>query len=188
MSRTLVRTFTAGLLLDNYDPPRSGQGLTAKVYAAEQWAPETIVLEVDAEPIKEMTKAVYLIDNGRTIVPHYVAGWRLAEDEKVSEVFLHPMPVGENHRTWQLGPRRCYHVKVTAVKPQWSTPETFEVVNVLTSTEDRYYVARDCIANCDPPDRAAHLGRIIEDAPLTERIDLTKVNWGQVIDAVGSDD
>jgi len=64
--------------------------------------------------------SVYLLDDGESVRPYYVAAWRDAgtydhpqPGEHRSHLILHPMPTGERHASWQLGPRRCYHVKLT---------------------------------------------------------------------------
>lgn len=66
--------------------------------------------------------AMYLLDDGESVRPYYVAGYRDAGAPRAStyrgygyrsRLILHPMPTGERHSSWQLGPRRAYHVKVT---------------------------------------------------------------------------
>lgn len=65
---------------------------------------------------------------------------------------------------------------------QWTSPATFEVINVLTSTEERYTQA---VWNAEtwlyPEDS---LRSMIDDVPLAEPIDLDSVDWKQVEQAL----
>lgn len=69
-------------------------------------------------------EAVFIMDDGRDVIPWYVAGWH----DEHEDIILHRFPRnfddnGEpirrandgypvNFDTWQLGPRRAYHVKL----------------------------------------------------------------------------
>jgi len=101
--------------MDNYDPPRETRALSATVYAATDVHPETVAL--DASSLRDSTRAVYLLDDGATVRPHYVAGW-----DKAGMLWLQPFPLSQGTRpdngrpvdmsSWAIGPRRCYHVKI----------------------------------------------------------------------------
>lgn len=72
--------------------------------------------------VTEARRAIYIVDDGKTAVPYYVAGWK---DEQAA-VFLQAFPVNPDGRTrsdngqvidysgWVMGPRRVYHLKVTS--------------------------------------------------------------------------
>jgi len=80
-----------------------------------------------ATALRDATKAIYLMDDGRTVVPFYVAAWHADG----SHVILHPFPTNwhpdgtpvmrrdrdeqVSYDTWQVGPRRAYHVKLRAL-------------------------------------------------------------------------
>lgn len=67
-------------------------------------------------------RAVYVIDDGRTVDAMFVAGWNRAD----RAVFLNRYPVdtagkrdGDDNRaydTWELEPRMSYHVKITPAR------------------------------------------------------------------------
>lgn len=115
--------------LDNYEPTRNFAALTLWRYTRldDDRGPGIIV--EDRTELRDATHAVYLIDDGRTVEPYYVAGWGGLPEQ--THVMLHPFPTNygadgapitraDNGRpvdfgTWMLGPRRAYHVKVTAV-------------------------------------------------------------------------
>lgn len=124
-NRRVTRTWSGLMIGDNHPVPRSQWTVTAKVYAATDWSAETTVLAVEGSEWLDCHRAVYLIDDGATVTPLYVAGWHDAADGKIDRLFLQPFPVNPDGRTrpdgrvidystWQLGPRRCYHVKVTS--------------------------------------------------------------------------
>lgn len=112
--------------LDNYEPvPRStGASLL------EEWheTDGTIVYRlVGWQDERDAVRAVYLIDDGRSVRPYYVAGHSQQRDR----IFLHPFPVNyapdgtrkmraDNGRpvdfgNWMLGPRRAYHLKLKGI-------------------------------------------------------------------------
>ena len=69
--------------------------------------------------------AAFIMDDGVEVIPWYVAGWH----SEHQYVILHRFPTNYddkgnpvrraddgrpvNFDSWQLGPRRCYHVKLT---------------------------------------------------------------------------
>jgi hypothetical protein len=120
ITRYAVRT-----LMDNYEPARGETWFTAEVYTGEDNArdPEsfTVVLCQPTE-LRDATRAVYVWDDGQTVVPLYVAGYQ----PDASSVYLCPYPLANGRRrpdngrpidfsTWVLGPRRSYHLKARAV-------------------------------------------------------------------------
>lgn len=134
MSTTVIQRWTGFVHADNYDPPREGYTVTAEVYAPESWRPEPVI-GLDVTDVKDAHRAVYLIDDGDTVRPHYVGGWAAAsKDSEITTqrdvVWLYPFPTNPDGRkrpdngrvvdysTWALGPRRCYHVKVQR-EPVW---------------------------------------------------------------------
>jgi hypothetical protein len=68
----------------------------------------------------------------------------------------------------------------------WTTPATFEVVNVLTSTEERYASARWHADMWLYPEDS--LRELLDDVPLFEPIALDSVDWKQVVDVIRADD
>jgi hypothetical protein len=67
----------------------------------------------------------------------------------------------------------------------WTTDETFQVVNVLTGTEERYENARWHIIMWLYPEDS--LRELLDDVPLAEPIDLDKVDWSQVCEVLADD-
>jgi hypothetical protein len=118
--------------LDSHEPPRATWWGTIYRYTNAHGEPAVEIRDVEVE-FKDAYKAFYLIDDGETVVPHYVAGYN--PTDRPGSVFLHPFPTnpgGERKRAdrdepvdysnWHLGPRRAYHIKVGAAGP----PETIE--------------------------------------------------------------
>lgn len=110
--------------LDNYEPAaRSFARIECFTYDMDDDRGSGWVIS-DVTDLRDAHKAIYLMDDGRTVQPFYVAAWH-PEGE---HVILHPFPTNvdgegnprirpDNGRpvdfdTWQLGPRRCYHVKL----------------------------------------------------------------------------
>lgn len=109
--------------LDNYEPCPRRQTSGELFAAIGHNGPIVVVVGIDE--LRDATSALYLIDDGRTVRPMYVAAWHPNEDHLI----LHDFPTNydENgtRRTrpdgrpvdfgmWQLGPRRTYHLKVRA--------------------------------------------------------------------------
>jgi hypothetical protein len=109
--------------LDNYEPcPRGVMSLDCYAYDIDG---RTSGYVIDgAMRLRDGNRAVYLIDDGRTVVPHYVAAWH----PDGSHVIAHAFPTNYDadgnrvtraddgrpvdYGTWMLGPRRAYHVKL----------------------------------------------------------------------------
>lgn len=118
---TRVRQFTCAM--DNHEPPRRvsngvleewrGPDGSFHCYRLVGWGDEP-----------EAYRAVYLIDDGRTVVPLYVAGF----SQEHGHITLHTFPVNFNedgtpimradraeqvdHSMWMRGPVRAYHLKI----------------------------------------------------------------------------
>jgi hypothetical protein len=118
--------FTYGAALDNYEPvPRSYASGTCHFYSTET-VTDGVILE-GRDQFREATNAAFLLDDGRTVRPYYVAGWGTREGD-TDHVMLHPFPTNFNadgtphmrsdrdeqvdFGNWMLGPRRCYHLKI----------------------------------------------------------------------------
>lgn len=116
--------FAFSTATDNYEPvPRNvayGRGWEYGMIDAGRGS--GIVLE-DVSELKDARDAIYLIDDGLTVRPFYVAAWH----PEGTHVILHPFPTvfddnGDrkvrpdgglvSFDTWMLGPRRTYHLKV----------------------------------------------------------------------------
>lgn len=86
---------------------------------------------------RDWTDALYIVDDGQTVRPYYVACYRAAGTfthpyigEHDAHLVLHPFPTERtadgapimradgsavNYSTWMLSPRRAFHVKVRPV-------------------------------------------------------------------------
>lgn len=112
--------------LDNYEPmPRSIERIECYRYSTDDFLDAYVLDHV--YHLRDATRAVYLMDDGTTVAPYYVAGYH--QDHQY--VIIHPFPVNVNadgtprmradrdeqvnHDMWQLGPRRAYHVKLRAL-------------------------------------------------------------------------
>lgn len=62
----------------------------------------------------DATKSLYMIDDGKSVRPFYVAGWSTAKDRR-HILILSEFPTGPSHRDWRVAPARAFHVKVTEV-------------------------------------------------------------------------
>lgn len=118
----IVRWSTA---LDNYEPcPRAyGRG-----YGIRFWhqLPEVDSVGRDAlvlfgvEQLRDAYRSVYVIDDGSTAVPMYVAGWNPSSETVRIHLHAYPLSVGTSpdgrpiDMSGQVfGPRRSYHLKIT---------------------------------------------------------------------------
>lgn len=116
--------------LDNHTPPRSEDTGTLETWTRPDGSDSYRLpggLSRFPAIVRDGGRAVFLVDDGRTVRPLYVAGWSVKEDA----VFLDDMPVSirpdgtpllreDNGRpvdysTWQLGPRTAYHLKIKEV-------------------------------------------------------------------------
>lgn len=135
-------------VLDNYEPPREYAHGEADVWVVNdeptivlQGAFAKLVLFHSPSQRKYVTDAVYLLDDGQTIIPWYVAGWHIPGtsipgtsggaigDPNRDEVILKRLPTNlhddgtpvlraddqrpVNFDNWILGPRRAWHLKIT---------------------------------------------------------------------------
>jgi hypothetical protein len=112
--------------LDNYEPgPRNvGAGVIWR-YARTDAAGGAVLTWQDWP--RDAHRAIYLLDDGRTVTPHYVAGWP-ADDRPEPYLLLAEFPTNYHRdgrrRTrendgrpvdmglWALGPRRTFHLKL----------------------------------------------------------------------------
>lgn len=112
--------------LDNYQPcPRETAYVDCYFYSTET-APDAVVID-GLGAVRDARRAVYLIDDGRTVRPFYVAAYHPDR----AYVIAHAFPVDVNAdgsplmradgrgavdmSTWAIGPSRAYHVKVSGV-------------------------------------------------------------------------
>lgn len=107
--------------LDNYEPARDETSGVAEVFRRPS-GEDVIRIAAADSTFKDAYQALYLLDDGSTVVPHYVAGYNPTNDP--GAVFLQPMPTNPDgrtrpdgrvidYRTWCLGPKRAYHLKIT---------------------------------------------------------------------------
>ena len=90
--------------LDNYEPTRNYGGGALREFVDTDGR---ITYQIHDPSAKgEGYRALYLMDDGRTVRPYYVAGWSGA----TGWITLHPMPTD-----WMLGPRTAYHLKIAEV-------------------------------------------------------------------------
>lgn len=110
--------------LDNYEPTRDHAFGMLWQYDLPDSRGRGIVVEDSTWFRGNGRKCLFLVDDGTTIEPYYVAGWH-PEGE---HLILRPMPtdVDENgaqrlrpdgrpvdYATWALGPSTTYHLKVS---------------------------------------------------------------------------
>jgi hypothetical protein len=123
--------------LDSHAVTRAWVGGYAVRYTAKNDAGRALAIwsddfhEMSATARAKLLNAVFLIDDGRTVVPHYVTGWSPASQSGL--IFLHPFPTNPDGRTrsdngrvidyddWFVSARRCYHLRVSPVEPNGST-------------------------------------------------------------------
>lgn len=108
--------------LDSYEPVRK-QASGHAVRHATHGRPGVVFWP--HEGIKDPDRVLYLVDDGSSVVPHYVAAWK--DDPQDLRLFLDPMPTNPDratrpdnglvidYSTWALGPHRAYHVKIVDV-------------------------------------------------------------------------
>jgi len=101
--------YQGNIQLDNYEPPRNHAYFNCYQYSTDTVTDGFVIDR--GMTLKDATRAVFLMDDGETVHPYYVASWHPEQ----LHLIAHPFPTGENHRTWALGPRRAYHIKLTAV-------------------------------------------------------------------------
>ena len=133
-TQPIVGSFSATVALDNHTPTRNVANVAATIHAADPDSGRPQTVRLAAHGLKDMHRAVYLLDDGQTIRPHYVAGWANTDPRSdvtttLDVVYLHPFPTSTGTRpdngrpvdmsTWALGPRRAYHVKLHDVSGEW---------------------------------------------------------------------
>jgi hypothetical protein len=109
-------------VLDNFEPPRSETNGQAEIWRHPDGHEVIKIVDAPAH-FKDGHNAIYLLDDGNTVVPYYVVGW----NDKAEPVYvlIQPFPANPDgaatrpdngqpidYSTWALGPRRAYHLKV----------------------------------------------------------------------------
>lgn len=108
---------------DNYSPPRNYAGGTLRREIHPVTGQDTVTLYGDR--LRDDTDALYILDDGDTATVWYVAGWHPRDPG----IILNPIPtnpggtlmradhpnVRVDYRTWMLGPRRTYHLKIAGI-------------------------------------------------------------------------
>lgn len=118
-----VRNVQFRSALDNYEPvPRNvGRSLLEEWHETDGTI-RYVLVGWGSE--RDANGSVYLVDDGRTVRPFYVAGWSQDRDR----IMLHPFPTNYDpdgkhlvraddgrpidFGNWMLGPRRAYHLKI----------------------------------------------------------------------------
>jgi hypothetical protein len=116
--------------LDNYEPTREYAYGTATAYVTFDGEDTAVRIEDGLDLLRDAHRSLFVIDNGRTAEPFYVAGWHGGNPSPSYPkghrpyILLRPFPTNPNNRTradngrvidysdWMLGPRRTYHLKV----------------------------------------------------------------------------
>lgn len=117
--------FSFTTLLTNHEPPRHYHNGHGWYYSLESTGETGIIL---ADILPSGIDATYLVDDGDTVRPYYVAGYGPAREEEETYVLLRPFPTNTNpdglakwradngrpvdYSSWIHGPRRAYHLKV----------------------------------------------------------------------------
>lgn len=125
IGRDSARVVSVYCLVNGYDQAH-GRSQAFYGYAVETQSADgtdTLVIFHHGE-IPSAESCLFIIDDGRTVVPRYVAGWHPDK----GRIYLHPFPVNVDSdgqprmradnggpvdfSTWQLPARRAYHVKL----------------------------------------------------------------------------
>lgn len=103
--------------LDNYPVTRATAHGDAWRFVHPTTGAHGVILDGRAQ-FRDGWQSVYLIDDGRTVAPHYVAAFHNDHDHLI----LHAFPVNggtrpdgrpADFRSWAVGPSRVYHLKIT---------------------------------------------------------------------------
>lgn len=114
--------FTVTTHLDNHEPPRRSAALVMHRFVGHSGDTEYMI-ESGVDLLD--THCGFLLDDGYSVIPLYVAGWH----SEHKYILAHKFPLDFNpttrepnlradngrpvdHSTWILGPRRYYHLKV----------------------------------------------------------------------------
>lgn len=113
------KNFTVAM--DAYEPTRRYE-----YGVIEKWVnPEGITrfrIPNATDLFRDAHRALYLLDDGNTVVPHYVCGWNSTTDP--TTIWIEPLPTNPegktdnsgrviDYRDWALGPLRAYHLKLS---------------------------------------------------------------------------
>lgn len=123
----LTRTYAYVCQMDNHDPARTFARGTVEVWTWPDTGEESYRIPGGVSLfVKVSPRALFLLDDGRTVRPLYTAGWSGMHDR----LFLKPVPVNVNedgtprmradhperqvdYSTWAMGPTMSYHLKIT---------------------------------------------------------------------------
>lgn len=105
-------------MLDRHNPPRESSGDYGAAYVSKTGVD---CVTIWPSEIRNAHMCLYLLDNGATVTPHFVAGWDGADDDK--RVLLQPFPTANHigseglidYNGWMMTPTRAYHVIVRNV-------------------------------------------------------------------------
>lgn len=98
--------YFGSITLDNYEPSRNVMWYNCYRYSTEH-VKDAFIIDCGML-LKDATRSVFLMDDGNSVRPCYVAAWHPEQ----MHLIVHPFPTGKKHTTWALGPRRAYHVKL----------------------------------------------------------------------------
>ncbi len=113
--------------LDAYDTPRTVAHGYAVSYNTPDGGTRAIAIHwgsfdaVGERRLSDLHRSVFIIDDGASAVPHYVAGW----SPESGCMYLHPYPTNPTGATrpdgrtidydgWFVSARTCYHLRVSA--------------------------------------------------------------------------
>ena len=117
--------------LDNYEPvPRRAASFAVEVFGDH---PSLKICSGLFNPIEIFgSNAIFLLDDGYHVVPYYTVSYRISRRDILIQKFpvnyeWYPdsgyvaIPRDDNLRpvdfsSWQLGPRKCFHLKLTSVE------------------------------------------------------------------------
>ena len=126
------REFSYSAAFDNYEPTRNWtNGIGWEYDRVDADRESGIILDnpFGSFGFEGATKSIFLIDDGHTVRPFYVAGYhRGLVGRDGPHTILHPFPTNfhddgtpklraddgrpVDHSSWMLGPRRAYHLKI----------------------------------------------------------------------------
>lgn len=122
-TQTILDRYTVWGHLDNFDPGREHfRGRVTVIESKVDPTEEIYVLEVNEAFMSRIMVGptpIFLLDTGYRVLPLYVSGWPAA----MNSVWLQPFPTNPDkktrpdgrvidYKTWALGPRTAYHLKV----------------------------------------------------------------------------
>lgn len=110
-------TYLYRAALDNHTPAR--REARGELFTYTKPTTTNGILLLDRSQFRDNEQAIFLIDNGSDVKPYHSASWHPDHEHLV----LHQFPLSQgirpdngrpiDMRNWMLGPRRCYHLKIT---------------------------------------------------------------------------